>query len=51
MNVRFQTLRSKIVSGAAALAISAIFIGAAVGPAVTAGPAFAAADIAVERAA
>jgi hypothetical protein len=34
MNIRFNELQRKAASAAAALAVSAIFIGAAVGPAV-----------------
>jgi hypothetical protein len=36
MNIRFNDLYKKAASAAAALAISAVFIGAAVGPAVNA---------------
>ena len=51
MNIRFSDLHKKAASAAAAIAVSAIFIGAAVGPAVNApsGPAYAAA--ATDRAA
>lgn len=45
MNIRFSDFRKKAASAAAALAVSAIFIGAAVGPAVNA-PALAQADVA-----
>jgi len=36
MNIRFDELQRKAASAAAALALSAIFIGAAVGPAINA---------------
>ena len=51
MNIRFNDLHRKAASAAAAFAVSAIFVGAAIGPAINApsGPAYAQAN--VERAA